>query len=91
MIDVKKYKLKKSVIAVQLTEYNLIEVENWCGGSIKGIALPENQRVIDIQTYSGEIRAEVGDFIIKDELSLNKYKILKELDFNKMFEEDTND
>lgn len=90
MIEIKEYKLKKLVKAVQLTEHNLIKVENWCG-SIKGIALPENERVIDIQTYSGEIRAEVGDFIIKDELSLNKYKILKELDFNKMFEEDTND
>ena len=91
MIEVKKYKLKKLIEAVQLTEHNLIEVENWSGGCIKGTALPAVERVIDIQVYSGEIRAEIGDFIIKDESSRNKFKILKEFDFNQMFEEDKND
>lgn len=35
------------------------------GGSIKGIKLPIEERVIDIQTLEGEMRANMGDCIIK--------------------------
>ena len=60
-----KYRKKPIVIyAEQLTEKNLENLENWCGGSIKGTALPRNERVIDILTLEGEMRARIGDWII---------------------------
>lgn len=61
-----KFRKKPVVIeAQQLTVFNLEELEQWCGGSIKGLRLPANQRVIDIQTLEGEMRAQIGDWIIK--------------------------
>ncbi len=51
--------------AEQLSEDNLEVLEQWCRGSIKGIAMPRSKRAIDIQTYEGEMRAEIGDWIIK--------------------------
>jgi len=61
-----KFKKKPVVIeAQQLTVFNLEELEQWCKGSIKGLRLPANQRVIDIQTLEGEMRAQIGDWIIK--------------------------
>lgn len=52
--------------ARQLSPDNLEQIEAWCGGSVKGILLPRKQRVIDIQTPDGEMRADVGDYIVKD-------------------------
>jgi hypothetical protein len=61
-----RYRKKPVVIeAQQLTVFNLDELERWCGGSIKGLRLPANERVIDIQTLEGEMRAQIGDWIIK--------------------------
>lgn len=61
-----KFRKKPVVIeAQQLTVFNLEELERWCKGSIKGLRLPANQRVIDIQTLEGEMRAEIGDWIIQ--------------------------
>lgn len=61
-----KFRKKPVVIeAQQLTVFNLEELEHWCKGSIKGLRLPANQRVIDIQTLEGEMRAQIGDWIIK--------------------------
>lgn len=61
-----KYKKKPVVIeAQQLTEENLESLEIWCGGSIKGFKLPRWERVIDIGTLEGEMRANIGDYIIK--------------------------
>lgn len=40
-------------------------IEAWCGGAIKGTRLPPEQRCIDIQTLEGEMRAEMGDWVIK--------------------------
>lgn len=61
-----KFRKKPVVIeAQQLTVFNLEELEQWCSGSIKGLRLPANQRVIDIQTLEGEMRAQIGDWIIK--------------------------
>jgi len=59
--------MKKPIVieAFQLTVENIEDLESWCGGSIKGILLSINQRVIDINTPEGEIRANMGDFIIK--------------------------
>jgi hypothetical protein len=60
------YRKKPVVIeAYKLTVPNIEFVANWCNGSIKGIALPEEEQVIDIQTLEGEMRAEIGDYVIK--------------------------
>lgn len=60
------YRKKPVVVeARELTAANLEEVESWCGGSIKGIKLEREQRCIDIQTLEGEMRAEIGCYVIK--------------------------
>ncbi|MFM6927003.1 MAG: hypothetical protein ACKOX6_00975 [Bdellovibrio sp.] len=58
---------KKPVVieARQLTPDNIRTLESWCNGSIKGIRLPVEEQVIDIQTREGEMRADMGDWIIK--------------------------
>ena len=61
-----KYRKKPVVIeAMLLTEGNLEQVEKWCGGDIKGTALHRSERVLDIQTLEGEMRANIGDWIIR--------------------------
>lgn len=61
-----KYRKKPVIIeAHKLTVDNIDFIENWCKGSIKGIALPIEKRCIDIQTLEGEMRAEIGDYIIR--------------------------
>lgn len=61
-----KFRKKPVVIeAHQLTVDNMEFVEEWCGGSIKGIKLPVEDRCIDIQTLEGEMRAGIGDYVIK--------------------------
>ena len=61
-----KYRKKPVVIeADQLTIHNLSKLAAWCGGSIKGLKLPIEERCIDIQTLEGEMRANMGDWIIK--------------------------
>lgn len=61
-----KFRKKPVVIeAVQLSVENLEVVEAWCHGSIKGIRLPRLQQVIDIDTLEGEMRAKIGDWIIR--------------------------
>lgn len=61
-----KYRKKPVVIeAQQLTVDSLETVEAWCGGAIKGTSLPREEQVVDIQTLEGEMRASMGDFVIK--------------------------
>jgi hypothetical protein len=61
-----KYRKKPIVVeAKQLTPDNLEEIETWCCSPIKGTSLPRERRVIDIQTREGEMRASIGDWIIK--------------------------
>ena len=60
-----KFRKKPVVIeARQLTVFSLEELEQWCGGSIKGLRLPAKERVIHIQTLEGEMEAQIGDWII---------------------------
>jgi len=62
---VRQYKKRPVIIdACQLTPDNIEAVEAWCGGSIKGILLPREDRCIDIQTLEGEMRAIMYDYII---------------------------
>ena len=61
-----KYRKKSVVIeAERLSVENIERLESWCNGSIKGISLPRHKQVIDIQTLEGEMRAYIGDWIIK--------------------------
>jgi len=53
------------VLAYQLSVDNMLALEAWCGGAIKGTKLPVNQRVIEIHVRGEEIRAEIGDWIVK--------------------------
>lgn len=41
------------------------DVANWCGGRLRGYALPLDQRIVQIDTLEGEMEASVGDWIIK--------------------------
>ena len=61
-----KFRKKPVVIeAYQLRPDNIKTLEEWCGGSIKGTSLPVELQCIDIQTLEGEMRAEMGDWIIR--------------------------
>lgn len=61
-----RYRKKPVVVnAYVLCPENMLHLTWWCGGSIKGVALPEKDRVIAIETLEGEMRAEVGDYIIQ--------------------------
>ena len=60
------YRKKPVVIeAFRLTRSNLEELERWSGGSIRGVQLPREEREIEIHTLEGDMRARVGDWIIK--------------------------
>lgn len=60
------YRKRPVVIEAQrVTVNNLDQIASWCNGSVKGICLPLHEQVIDIQTLEGEMRADVGDWIIK--------------------------
>ena len=70
------YRTKPVVVeAFYVTVVNIEEVAIWCGGSIKGIALPKYARCIDIQTREGEICAEIGDVITKEMGEVYVYKV----------------
>lgn len=61
-----KYRKKPVVVeARQITLSTLEDVAAWCKGSIKGIKLPRELQVIEIYTLEGEMRADIGDFVIK--------------------------
>lgn len=63
---IKQYRKKPIIIAVvQLTIDNMLFVEEWCHGSIKGTKLSPQDRIIHIQTLEGEMTANIGDYIIK--------------------------
>lgn len=54
------------VEARQVGTGNMQFIEEWCGGAIKGTKLPAKERVIEIQRDGEEIRAGVGDWVIKE-------------------------
>jgi len=61
-----QYRKKPVVIeAMQLTPESLEVVETFCGGAIKGTALPRPERIIHIQTLEGEMTASMGDYVIR--------------------------
>lgn len=60
------FRKKPVVVEARLLTVNSLEtVERWCNGSIKGTKLPRLHQAIDIQTLEGEMRANIGDWIIK--------------------------
>jgi hypothetical protein len=61
-----KFRKKPVVIeARQLIPENSQELAEWCGGSVKGTMLDMTERVVSIETLEGEMRANMGDWIIK--------------------------
>lgn len=78
------YLLKTGIVdARRLNVDNIRAVEMWCGGSIKGTSLPPEDRCIDVQTSYGEVRADIGDWIVH--LYGDLYIKLDDIDFNKVF------
>ena len=62
----KKFRKRPVVIeAVFVCMDNLEEAAKWCGGDVKGIKLPLVEQEIEINTLEGDMRACVGDWIIK--------------------------
>jgi len=60
------YRKKPVVIEARYLDVESLEcIEAWCGGAIKGLALPREERIIHIQTLEGEMTANIGDWIIK--------------------------
>ena len=58
---------KKPIVveAMQLQRWNFEAVESFCNGLIRGTKLPVAERVIEINTPEGDMRAQVGDWVIK--------------------------
>ena len=55
------------VEAFQVTVDNMVFLEHWCGGSIKGTKLPYKDRVIEIESEDYSFRAGVGAWIVRME------------------------
>jgi len=53
-----------TVEALRVDELNIEAVAEWCGGSVRGVMLPKDQWVIEIETLEGSMRADVGDWVI---------------------------
>ena len=63
---IKLFRKKPLIIqACQLTPNNLEEVELWCHGSLRGIKLARKDWELEIFTLEGNLRANIGDWIIK--------------------------
>lgn len=64
-----KFRKKPVVIEArlfdQITIYDQEMLADWCRGKLRGIKLPVEERVIQIQTLEGEIDASFGDWIIR--------------------------
>ncbi len=62
-----KYRKKPVVIeAMQLHEPNTPQdIENFCGGKVKGVGDMSKKMWIEIETLEGTHLADYGDFIIK--------------------------
>lgn len=62
-----KYRSKVVEIeAYQLTVGNIRQMEVWSGGSVKGTQLPVHEQEIELVTHGDEVRACIGDYIIKE-------------------------
>ena len=62
-LELKKSRKQVVVSVVQLTELNIDDVAEWCGGSWDEDI--EHRLVLFIQTLEGEMTAHVGDWIIQ--------------------------
>jgi hypothetical protein len=61
-----KYRKKPVIIeAMRYLSSNAEDVAAWCSGSIRGTKLHSSERELAIQTLEGEMRAIIGDYIIK--------------------------
>lgn len=60
------------------------EIEKWCNGSIKGLALEASERVIDIYHQEVDARGKVGDWVVID--SNGAIHFMSEDTFNATYE-----
>lgn len=64
-----KFRKKPVVIEARLfvtsNTDSQLKVAEWCNGRLRGMLLPESERIIQIDTLEGEIEASPGDWIIK--------------------------
>lgn len=70
----------RMIVAVQVTVDNMEAAAAWCDGSIKGVKLPPEERVIDIPgAYTDddeEQRAAVGAYIVQVSISPAFFRVL---------------
>jgi hypothetical protein len=85
-----KFRKKPVVIeAQQLTESNALGIADWSGGTIYQ-SLPNRDLAVLIPTLEGNMRADVGDFVIcgvqgefypcKPDIFEATYELVKEID-----------
>ena len=64
-------KFRKKPVVIEARQFTLHDadnpafIENWCGGQVRGMALPAAERIIQISTLEGEMEGTVGDWIIR--------------------------
>ena len=64
-------KFRKKPVVVEANQFlsgPVIEQEvlaDWCRGKLCGVRLPPKEREIEVHTLEGDMRARVGDWIIK--------------------------
>lgn len=81
------YKIPSKVEAIRLTEDNLEEVAEWCGGAIKGTKLTRDLQVVEVWNArtETEVVACIGDWLVKD--SATGFELYDDEDFKSVFEE----
>lgn len=52
--------------AQQVTEDNLQELATWCNGHVLFKTLPVSERQVELNKESKHLRAEIGDWIVKE-------------------------
>lgn len=52
--------------AQQVTEDNLQELATWCNGHVLFKTLPVSARQVELNKESKHLRAEIGDWIVKE-------------------------
>jgi hypothetical protein len=59
-------KIPVEVEAQIVTPASIKAVANWCHGRVRGVALPIEDWVIQIDTRDGEMVASMGDWVIEE-------------------------
>ncbi len=65
VIEARRFDLEASQEGLKDSRYIYTPLERWCGGLIRGVCLPPEARVLEIQRLEGTMEASVGDWIVK--------------------------